>query len=164
MSPENTRLQTKLEHLEQKLASALASAAVGEMAEAEKNAPRPSLDTGDPGDPTAIDRMQGAIGHLEKAVAMLDQSEALAPEKNNAAKLTEQAASKLKKIRGQMDQALGKNQNPKTPPGSLPHSPSDSPSHGEGGQPLNFSEIASSSNEGGGQFLDKTKKERIRDW
>lgn len=164
MNPENARVQTKLENLERKLAAALASAAVAEMAAAEKNTARPPTGTGDPGDSPPMDRMQDAIGQLEKAVALLDQSEALAPAKNNAAELTEQAVARLQTIRGQMDQALGKNQNPGGPPSSPTQSPSDSPSLGEGGQPLNFSEIASSSNEREGQFRDKTKKERIRDW
>jgi hypothetical protein len=150
--------------LERKLAASLASAAVAEMAAAEKNTAQPPAGAANPGDPSPTDRMQDSIGHLEKAVALLDQSEALAPEKNNAAQLTEQAVSRLETIRGQMEQALGKKQNPGSPPASPSQSPSDSPSLGESGQPLNFSEIASSSSEREGQFRDKTKKERIRDW
>ncbi|MFA7343158.1 MAG: VWA domain-containing protein [Terrimicrobiaceae bacterium] len=171
LAPDNAPLQAKLAETEGKLASALAKAAEVEMARAE-NVPASPGGQPEPG------KLQEAIGHLEKAVAMLDQSEALAPGKNDAAALGEKANSQLAATRGKLDKALGKNQN-----GTAQNNPGkgeekgagegkDSPPKpGEGGPPLaggtaplNFSDIRNPGNEKQGQFVDKSKRERIRDW
>ncbi len=175
LSPGDQDLPGKLADVEGKLADALTKAAEGEMTKAAaslagKNAPS------EPG----ADKIQDAIGHLEKAVAMLDQSEAVAPGKNNAEALGEKANAQLSAMRGALDKALGKDQPGKgdpqnakgngptegKPDGEKPANgePTGMPQLGNPAAPLNFSDIRLNSSEKQGQFVDKTKKERIRDW
>jgi tetratricopeptide (TPR) repeat protein len=183
LSPDNAGIQSKLEDVEGKLAAALSKAAEGEMNAADSNpASKNTPSDGKPGeaDKAGTEQLQSAIGHLEKAVAMLDQAEALAPGKNQAAALAEKAAAKLAEKRGELDKAQGKNQEGSgkdtAGKGEKGQNGEDSNKPGEGtpagatdvamdvNNPLNFSDIRKTSGEAQGQFIDKTKKERIRDW
>lgn len=172
LAPENKAVQSKLAEVEGKLATALAKSAEGEIKSAEETmAASPNAPSADK--PATAD-LQKAIGHLEKAVAMLDQSEALAPGKNEVGALAEKANAQLSEKRGQLDKALGKNQTgqEQNTPGKGPEGeakpgeqkPGESSQPGTPNNPLNFSEIGLHSNEKQGQFIDKTKKTRIRDW
>ena len=184
LSPDNAGIQSKLEDVEGKLAAALSKAAEGEINSADSspasNQNTPSGAKPDEGEKPGADQLQSAIGHLEKAVAMLDQAEALAPGKNEAAALGEKAAAKLAAKRGELDKAQGKNQEgtgkdpagkgEKGQKGEDSKKPGEGPPAGETdvaievNNPLNFSEIRDTGSEKHGQFIDKTKKERIRDW
>lgn len=144
IEPDNAAVAARQAEVQASLAAAYAAAGQKEMESADVAA-----------DP------KKQIGHLEKAAQSFAQSEALAPGQNNASALTAQAGERLAQLRSQLGAAQNQS------PGESPQ-PSTAASKGpRGGAPekplLGFSEIRGSS-EREGQFRDKSKGAKIRNW
>lgn len=144
IEPDNAAVASRQAEVQASLAAAYAAAGRKEMESADAAA-----------DP------KKQIGHLEKAAQSFAQSEALAPGQNNASALAAQAGERLAQLRSQLGAAQDQS------PGESPQ-PSTAASKGpRGGAPekplLGFSEIRGSS-EREGQFRDKSKGAKIRNW
>lgn len=137
----------------------------------------------------APSELQKQIGHLEKAAQSFAQAEALAPGENEAAKKEEAATEKLNELRNELDKKLAEAAGEGEAMAGSPGAPGEPGAPGKPGPPgeampgqgmpvpgaqstiamgdapqiLSFSEVRGSS-ENEGQFIDKSKKEFIRDW
>jgi hypothetical protein len=120
-------------------------------------------------------RLRQDIGHLEKAAQNFAQADALAPGKNEAEQLHEQATEQLAELRGQLDKAqVQAATSPETPAEAATDRPTDQLDKKEerqpSGQPIkavkamaSFSEVRSAGDREG-QFKDLRDKRKIRDW
>ncbi len=140
-----------------------------------------------PPPPGSTAPLQEEIAHMEKAAQDLAQAEALAPGENQAAELQKKVEAELGELRSELDAALaqanaakggeappGEGSGGEPPPGEGPPGegkPGGPPDPNKptkaGGAPatimLSFDKIRGST-ELEGQFVDKTKKEKIRNW
>lgn len=180
INPDNAQAQAGRIEAEKGLAASYAAAGKAEMEKAE------AMASGDAPAPQPADagRLQQQIGHLEKASQSFAQAEFLAAGATDAASLAAWADEQLQALRNQLDGALAQGATPggaEPPPAAQPgESPGEdagpadaaapaaasaSPAAAAGGDVpvLGFSQARVSS-ELEGQFRDKSKREKIRDW